>query len=40
MTQTIPNTPSAGQQQEYREEFHVMSRATGSHPLCDAYYDG
>jgi hypothetical protein len=24
MTQTIPNTPSAGQQQEYREEFHVM----------------
>ena len=24
MTQTIPNTPSAGQQPEYREEFHVM----------------
>jgi Domain of unknown function (DUF4342) len=24
MTQTIPNTPSVGQQPEYREEFHVM----------------
>ena len=24
MTQTAPNTPSAGQQPEYREEFHVM----------------
>jgi Domain of unknown function (DUF4342) len=24
MTQTIPHTPSAGQQPEYREEFHVM----------------
>jgi hypothetical protein len=24
MTQADPHTPSAGQQQEYREEFHVM----------------
>jgi hypothetical protein len=24
MTQAIPHTPSAGQQPEYREEFHVM----------------
>src|SRR6266705_6400993 len=24
MTQTIPNTPSAGVPPEYREEFHVM----------------
>jgi hypothetical protein len=24
MTQTIPNTPSTGEQPEYREEFHVM----------------
>ena len=24
MTQTVPNTPSAGEQPEYREEFHVM----------------
>lgn len=107
MTQTIPHTPSTGEQPEYREKFQVMgeqlvttvehllhegnvrriiikheghtvleipltigvvgvlvapllaaelgvsarsatgfrtrsfqSRATGSHPLCDAYYDG
>ena len=24
MTQTIPQTPSTGEQPEYREEFHVM----------------
>ena len=40
MTQTVPHTPSAGEQPEYREEFHVMGEHYFPAPLRPIYPGG